>query len=731
MKKYLELIPYFLALGFVIAFCVDDAHSQSVPFNAYSVQTLGGNCTQQGSIMYQSANGQSVCLGAGGNGQVLKSNGPGANIGWATVTGVGTVTSVGLSAPAQFSVANSPITAAGTLALSWQNQTAKTILAGPSSGAAAAPTFRALVGDDLPNPSSTKKGGVISSSAPTNQFANGVNTSGVITYAQPAFSNLSGNIATSQMNGGSGATSGTFWRGDGSWNAVAFSNLSGNIATSQMNGGSGAAAGTFWRGDGSWSALWVTSTTAMKALTPVANQVVYLNDNLRAGNFAWNGSDLSANLLGPNVVSSAVDSSTETITSANHQYRTGNGIVVTSNVNGLNNNTVYFAIRVDDNNYRIATSYANAMAGTPFNLTGTSTTTTRVHLDPMEGVYVCASTSVSCVNGGFVRQFGNGPINAQWFGAGGGTALTDRGGIQAAIDYFGRGFWNGTGITYDYARVYIPAGIYLVDPAFPIEPCDYLQIFGDGWGSTMLKASTTSSGAIIRRAYNGTATGNPRVNDVKIYHMRAIITGQNQYGFDLRHIGRVEAGWIIASTQDRNNEYNNANQAYWPGSVGIAIGVGDSVPNGYINGTDLAEIHDFKTPFMEYGVMGAAAGANQKSPESIKIYNGEISDTRQPIVFNPSAAMIGHIYNMTIQRWGSDTINASTGTAPAQNYAIDSTANKYYYESIYFEDITNTLAAILIRTGSNNCIVDASTMNRYGTGSIAIYTDEGVGTVIR
>lgn len=204
MKKIslMEICAYLIGAFFVVAFWTGNAHSQSVPFNAYSVQTLGGNCTQQGSVMTQTANGRSICLGTGGNGQVLKSNGAGADVSWATVSGVGTVTSVGLTAPGQFSVANSPITAAGTLALSWQNQTANTVLAGPSSGAAAAPTFRALVGDDLPNPTSTKKGGVVSSSAPTNQFATGVNTSGVVTYARPAFSNLSGQASSAQIAAG-------------------------------------------------------------------------------------------------------------------------------------------------------------------------------------------------------------------------------------------------------------------------------------------------------------------------------------------------------------------------------------------------------------------------------------------------------------------------------------------------------------------------------------------------
>ncbi|KWI36362.1 hypothetical protein WM04_06915 [Burkholderia ubonensis] len=68
----------------------------------------------------------------------------------ATGGGTGTVTSVGLSAPSQFTVTGSPVTGSGTLTFSWGNQTANYVLAGPTSGGAAAPTFRALVAADLP-----------------------------------------------------------------------------------------------------------------------------------------------------------------------------------------------------------------------------------------------------------------------------------------------------------------------------------------------------------------------------------------------------------------------------------------------------------------------------------------------------------------------------------------------------------------------------------------------------
>ena len=61
----------------------------------------------------------------------------------------GSVSSVALTAPSQLSVSGSPVTGNGTLGLSWVNQNANTHLAGPASGGAAAPSFRALVGADL------------------------------------------------------------------------------------------------------------------------------------------------------------------------------------------------------------------------------------------------------------------------------------------------------------------------------------------------------------------------------------------------------------------------------------------------------------------------------------------------------------------------------------------------------------------------------------------------------
>lgn len=62
----------------------------------------------------------------------------------AATGGGGTVTSVALSMPSIFSVSGSPVTTSGTLTATLATQLANLIFAGPSSGGAAAPTFRSL-----------------------------------------------------------------------------------------------------------------------------------------------------------------------------------------------------------------------------------------------------------------------------------------------------------------------------------------------------------------------------------------------------------------------------------------------------------------------------------------------------------------------------------------------------------------------------------------------------------
>jgi hypothetical protein len=79
--------------------------------------------------------------------------------GWEQASGAsgsGSVTSVALAAPGIFTVSGSPVTTAGTLTLALATETANTVFAGPTTGGAVAPTFRAQVAADIPTLTAAK-----------------------------------------------------------------------------------------------------------------------------------------------------------------------------------------------------------------------------------------------------------------------------------------------------------------------------------------------------------------------------------------------------------------------------------------------------------------------------------------------------------------------------------------------------------------------------------------------
>ncbi len=79
----------------------------------------------------------------------LKEVGTG-NTGWAGVVTGTAVTSVALAVPgALLTVSGSPVTGSGTITIGLASQNANLAFAGPSSGAAAAPSFRSLVLNDF------------------------------------------------------------------------------------------------------------------------------------------------------------------------------------------------------------------------------------------------------------------------------------------------------------------------------------------------------------------------------------------------------------------------------------------------------------------------------------------------------------------------------------------------------------------------------------------------------
>lgn len=160
---------------------------------------LNGSSTGSATIGVKAAAGSTTFNMPVGNGalnNVLITDGAG-NTSWANA-GSGTVSSVGLSLPGIFTVTNSPVTTTGTLTGTLNTQSANLVWAGPTTGAAATPTFRSLVGADLPNPSASTLGGVESFAAVSSQWIRQISTSGVPTASQPAFSDISGSITAAQ-----------------------------------------------------------------------------------------------------------------------------------------------------------------------------------------------------------------------------------------------------------------------------------------------------------------------------------------------------------------------------------------------------------------------------------------------------------------------------------------------------------------------------------------------------
>jgi len=103
-------------------------------------------------VFTTSLNGLAPASG-GGSTNFLRADGT-----WAAPAGTGTVTSVALSDGSTtpiYTISGSPVTGSGTLTQTLNTQSANTVFAGPSTGSAAQPTFRALVAGDIPSLSAT------------------------------------------------------------------------------------------------------------------------------------------------------------------------------------------------------------------------------------------------------------------------------------------------------------------------------------------------------------------------------------------------------------------------------------------------------------------------------------------------------------------------------------------------------------------------------------------------
>lgn len=149
--------------------------------------------------------------------------------------GGGSVTSVAMTGDGVIfnaSVTGSPVVSSGTLVPSLKTQNINIVLAGPSSGGAAMPTFRALVAADLPAATTSAQGAV--------KLANDLGGTGALPTVLAT--HLTSPLPPSQGGAGSiqakGTTSGTVTF-DGSLGTVMTITLNGNATLTFSNGQTG------------------------------------------------------------------------------------------------------------------------------------------------------------------------------------------------------------------------------------------------------------------------------------------------------------------------------------------------------------------------------------------------------------------------------------------------------------------------------------------------------------
>lgn len=283
--------------------------------------------------------------------------------------------------------------------------------------------------------------------------------------------------------------------------------------------------------------------------------------------------------------------------------------------------------------------------------------------------------------------------------------------IKNAFEFVDRNWWADAGNTqgkWQRGYVYIPSGIWRVDPTSPPILFDYLKIRGAGDGQSMIKAHNESSGHLLLRPLDATYNSSQRTTHCEIEGLRFIVTAANQVCVTAAHSGRLRIRRCEFTRQDRGNQRANALQTFLTGTVGVSLRNSSTVKVG----GDIASIDECNFYFLARGIV-SGGGVPSPGPEALSITRCEISDCGEPIVINNYGGARGVIDDCVLQRWTS-TVRA-----------IDLVGRRWSLSRIYFESLNNTTPPVLFRTGSENCSIDIESCINYTRVPGTLITNNG------
>ncbi len=161
----------------------------------------------------------------------------------------------------------------------------------------------------------------------------------------------------------------------------------------------------------------VYTLTQLANLDPENYATATLLDGGRSGVFVFDDTVVESTVAG-SAVSYDASATTDLLTEVGHGLKLGDALFRKSATTaGVTVNTPYWVIPATDDTFKLATSYANAVAGTAVNITTTQAITLYQMKDPLQGVYVIPSGYLLDGSEGAWRREGIGSeLDPRWFG---------------------------------------------------------------------------------------------------------------------------------------------------------------------------------------------------------------------------------------------------------------------------------------------------------------------------